>query len=68
MQTERFKVLNVKCGGCATAIRDALSALPGVSQVDVDVATGEVTVAGEQLARGEIANTLQDTGYPEATD
>jgi copper chaperone len=65
MQTERFSVANVKCGGCAANIRKGLGELPGVQAVEVDVAAGRVTVSGASLARDRIAAKLGEIGYPE---
>ena len=65
MQTEQFEVSNVKCGGCAEAIRAGLSGFPGVQSVDVEVASGKVTVNGERLDRERLADKLGEIGYPE---
>ncbi len=62
---ERFSVNNVKCQGCATAICSALSALPGVDDVSVDVSAAQVVVRGSQLHRAELATQLNRLGYPE---
>jgi len=66
MQTEKFRVKNVKCGGCANAIRQGLSSMTGVEGVDVVISGGEVTVNGEQLDRAALAQKLAQLGYPEA--
>lgn len=63
--SERFEVDNVKCGGCAAAIRDGLAELAGVESVEVDIASGQVEVAGSGLDRGELATRLASLGYPE---
>lgn len=63
--SERFEVDNVKCGGCAAAIRDGLAELAGVESVEVDIASGQVEVAGSDLDRGELATRLASLGYPE---
>jgi copper chaperone len=63
--SERFEVDNVKCGGCAAAIRDGLSELAGVESVEVDIASGQVEVAGSDLDRGELGTRLASLGYPE---
>ncbi|MFP4132211.1 heavy-metal-associated domain-containing protein [Thiohalospira sp.] len=63
--SETFDVDNVKCGGCAAAIRDGLAEVAGVESVEVDVATGRVEVAGSGLDRGELATRLAGLGYPE---
>lgn len=66
MQTERFKVVNVKCGGCAGTIRDGLLTVAGVKDVAVAIPGGEVTVSGEHLNRAALAQKLRQLGYPEA--
>ena len=63
---EHFTVRNVKCGGCVKAIQDGLRALPGVTQVDVVIDGGKVTVEGDALDRTQIAAKLSQLGYPEA--
>jgi copper chaperone len=51
MQTEKFRVKNVKCGGCASTIHDGLLGVAGVKDVAVVIQGGEVTVSGEGLDR-----------------
>ena len=51
MQTERFQVRNVKCGGCVDTIRQGLLTVAGVNEVAVVIQGGEVTVDGEDLDR-----------------
>ena len=58
---------NIKCGGCAAAIREGLLALGGVNTVEVDIASGRVTVEGPDLARDALAAELARLGYPEAS-
>lgn len=64
-------VENIKCGGCASGIVTKLSALPGVSQVAVDVATGQVAmtltveaVETFELLRQAVQAQLSAMGYP----
>lgn len=66
MDTEHFKVMNVKCAGCATNIKQGLTELSGISIVEVGIDTGEVTVEGERLDRQQLAEKLSGLGYPEA--
>lgn len=63
---ERFRVKNVKCGGCAAAIETGLKTLPGVHSVQVVIEGGEVTVQGDDLQRATLAAKLGELGYPEA--
>ena len=39
----------MSCEHCATAVRTEISSLPGVTAVDVDVASGEVKIAAEPV-------------------
>jgi len=64
MPSDVFKVRNVKCQGCATAIRNGLTTLPGVEEVDVVVETGDVTVRGGDISHTEIRRKLAELGYP----
>ena len=59
-------VENIKCGGCANSITNALLALPGVSAVNVDVAQGCVLLEGDQAARAAVRQRLLELGYPES--
>lgn len=59
----KIEVENLKCGGCASGIRKALSGLPGVRNVSVDLARDEVCVEGEAL-REVVIEKLKQLGYP----
>lgn len=65
METERFVVRNIKCGGCANTIRQGLQQIDGIEDVAVVVDTGEVIVSGNRLVRSHIAGKLGELGYPE---
>ncbi|HUK70503.1 MAG TPA: heavy-metal-associated domain-containing protein [Streptosporangiaceae bacterium] len=45
-------VAGMTCGHCAAAVRAEISRLPGVTEVDVDVASGEVRIAAEAVPDG----------------
>ena len=62
---EIITVANVKCGGCACTIRESLQSMDNVTDVDVDVAEGRVTVHGEELSRDQLTTILAEIGYPE---
>ncbi|MEG1607288.1 MAG: heavy metal-associated domain-containing protein [Mucinivorans sp.] len=57
---------NIRCGGCANSIRKALSALPGVEAVEVDIAKGSIAVEHQDsLEREQLTATLLSLGYPQ---
>jgi copper chaperone CopZ len=57
-------VKGMSCGHCAAAVTKALGALPGVSQVKVDLATGRVTfTSADPILQAELARTIKAAGY-----
>jgi len=64
VQKESFNVANVKCGGCATTIKQGLLDVVGVDDVEVDIAEGRVEVSGKVLTRMALQNKLTELGYP----
>ncbi len=64
MQEIKFKVANIKCGGCAANIQLGLKAEPGVAQITVDVSSGEVEVRGDGLDPDALTHKLSALGFP----
>jgi copper chaperone CopZ len=59
-----LSVPDIVCDGCATSIRKALGALPGVAAVDVDVARKTVAVTHDPSATREaIVGALERAGF-----
>jgi copper chaperone len=64
-----IKVKGMSCGHCAAAITRALEALPGVSQVEVDLAGGRVRFQSPApVPPGELARVIKAAGYELAQD
>ncbi len=63
--TTRFEVDGMDCAGCARKIETAVRRMPGVTGVEVSVATGAVRVLHGDAApaREAIANTINGLGY-----
>lgn len=55
---------NIKCGGCASAIKTGLGADPRVQAVEVDVPSGRVSVEAEGDIRAALEARLAELGYP----
>ena len=68
MKTEKIIIANLKCGGCATTIKNDLLKLNGVNEVSVDIENDAVNVNyNDDLDRNIIIDKLHSLGYPEAT-
>ncbi len=60
-----IKVAKVKCNGCVANIKTGLADMGGLESVEVDLASGVVSINGESLDRQLIVNKLAELGYPE---
>ena len=57
-------VKGMSCGHCAAAVTKALGALPGVSQVQVELSTGRVTFENANpIRREDLARAIKAAGY-----
>ncbi len=57
---------NIKCGGCASTIIENLNKLDAVSDCQVDVETGVVSVDADESSREQVTQLLAKLGYPES--
>ncbi|WP_299099374.1 heavy metal-associated domain-containing protein [uncultured Winogradskyella sp.] len=60
-----FNIQNLKCGGCANTIVTQLSKLDGISEVEVNNDTDEVSFNTVSVTEIEsVKQKLSDLGYP----
>jgi len=59
-----IKADNIKCGGCATNIKNGLNELSEVESVNVNIETGKVTIIANNIEQSIIEQKLNDLGYP----
>ncbi|MEX5631125.1 heavy-metal-associated domain-containing protein [Parafrankia sp. FMc2] len=59
-----FSVTGMTCGHCAAAVNEEISRLPAVSAVDVDAATGRVTVtSASEIDDAAVDAAVKEAGY-----
>jgi copper chaperone len=64
MSTVTVTVAGMTCGHCVSSVRGEIGGLPGVSAVDVDLASGLVTIDSDgQLQTSAIKDAVEDAGY-----
>jgi copper chaperone CopZ len=65
MQTEVLKVKGMTCGGCASKVTHALTAIPGVGDVKVSISAGEARVQyDERVATpDQLKSAVKTAGY-----
>lgn len=64
MTTATYKVSGMTCGHCVNAVRSELDKLPGVTGVEVDLASGQVVVTSDApLDETAVASAVDEAGY-----
>ncbi|MCW3839969.1 cation transporter [Micromonospora yasonensis] len=64
MVTNTYQVQGMTCGHCVNSVSTEVSALPGVSDVQVDLASGQVTVTSESpLDTDAVRAAVDEAGY-----
>lgn len=65
METATIKVEGMTCGSCVNSVSKALKRVPGVDDVQVDLANGTAKITGEQAARNmpALLAALSEAGY-----
>lgn len=65
MSDQRLSVPSISCGHCVAAITESVSAVRGVTDVDVDLASKTVRVAGS-ADPADLRAAIADAGYDAA--
>ncbi len=64
MSVQRFTVTGMTCEHCVASVTEEVSEIPGVTGVDVDLATGGLTVtSAEPLERSAVVAAVEEAGY-----
>ena len=64
MVTTTYQVQGMTCGHCVNSVSTEVSALPGVTDIQVDLASGRVTVTSESpLDTDTVRAAVDEAGY-----
>ncbi|UMP01343.1 heavy-metal-associated domain-containing protein [Amycolatopsis sp. EV170708-02-1] len=64
MDTTVYTVKGMTCSGCLNKVTAAVNGVAGVSDVDADIATGEVTVVSEGPVDARLVRSaVEEAGY-----
>lgn len=59
-----YAVTGMTCGHCESAVREEVSALAGVTAVDVSAATGRLVITSDApLADEDVVAAVDEAGY-----
>ncbi len=64
MTTTTYTVVGMTCGHCVSAVTEEVSTVPGVTGVDVDLASGGLTVTSEApVDDTAVRAAVEEAGY-----
>jgi copper chaperone CopZ len=64
METRTYTVTGMTCSHCVNSVGSEIKQLPGVTDVQVDLSSGAVTVTSEQpLDDAAVAAAVDEAGY-----
>ena len=61
--TRHYTVHGMTCSHCVMSVREEVSEITDVTSVDVDLASGRLTVAGTTLRDEDVLAAVADAGY-----
>lgn len=65
--TQTYAVTGMTCGHCESAVREEVSQIPGVEQIDVSASTGTLAItAGVPVDDAEVIAAVDEAGYQAA--
>jgi copper chaperone len=64
MSTATYTVVGMTCGHCVTSVTEEVSQVAGVTGVDVDLASGGLTVASDApVDEDAVRAAVEEAGY-----
>ena len=64
VSTRSLAVTGMTCDHCASAVRAEIGKLPGITDVDIDVAAGTVRITGDPLpGDAPLRGAIEEAGY-----
>jgi copper chaperone len=68
MSTATYTVKGMTCGHCVSSVKEEVGAVAGVTSVEVDLASGLLTVGTEApVDAAQIAGAVKEAGYEVAS-
>ena len=63
MSMTTFTVTGMTCGHCEASVREEVSAVAGVEQIEVDAARGTLVVVGNSVDDATVLAAVAEAGY-----
>jgi copper chaperone len=62
-ETRDYVVEGMTCAHCVLSVREEVSEVPGVNAVDVDLASGRLSVTGRDISDDDVRGAVAEAGY-----
>ena len=62
-ETREYTVQGMTCSHCVLSVREEVFEVRGVSAVDVDLASGRMTVSGQDVNDDAVREAVAEAGY-----
>ena len=62
-ETREYIVEGMTCSHCVLSVHEEVAEVPGVSAVDVDLASGRLTVSGSSIDDDAVRAAVAEAGY-----
>jgi copper chaperone len=62
-ETRNYAVQGMTCDHCVLSVREEVSEVGGVEAVDVELASGRLTVTGRHVSDDAVRAAVADAGY-----
>ena len=63
-RTSTYTVIGMTCGHCVSSVSEEVGAIPGVEAVDVDLATGALSLtSAEPVDAAAVRAAVEEAGY-----
>lgn len=66
-ETRTYTVEGMTCQHCVMSVREEVGEVGGVASVDVDLASGRLTVAGSAFTDEAVRDAVAEAGYTVAS-
>ena len=63
MKDLHIEIVGMTCDHCVAAVKNRLSATPGVSVRDVKVGTADITLDDSKASMEDVEDAISDEGY-----
>ena len=60
---QAYTVAGMTCNHCVMSVREEVGEIAGITDIDVDLATGRLTVAGDGISDDAVKAAVAEAGY-----